>query len=80
MDKYGNEIDVESVGETGSEIELNKTNGGKKETGDWQGDGIQVKTDVDLKIEEVRRGIEAELRGQRGGLSTNVSYGGFRGA
>ena len=53
MDKYGNEIDIESVGETESETELNKTNGGKKEAGESQGDGIQVKTDVDLRIEEV---------------------------
>ncbi len=81
MDKYGNVVDVESVGKTGSEVELNQVKGGKKEerrdNGDWQGDGIQVKTDVDLRIEEVRMGIEAEIR--KGGLSTNVSHWGFRG-
>jgi hypothetical protein len=58
MDKSANDADVESLG---SEVELNK---GKAERGtaDWKGEGIQVKTDVDLRIEEIRQGIETEVR------------------
>ncbi|KAN0092112.1 hypothetical protein V8E51_017959 [Hyaloscypha variabilis] len=67
--KYGIEVDVESVGE-GSEVEFNTAakiamaragNGmahGPADT--WDGEGIQVKTDVDLKIERVRKEIEIE--------------------
>jgi hypothetical protein len=70
--KYGADVDVESLGE-GSDLELNRTaasvgmaHGGNgsshdKELGDtWNGEGIQVKTDVDLKIERVRKEIEIE--------------------
>ena len=62
MDKGANDADVESVGESGSEIELNLKNKVEKGTPDWKGDGIQVKTDVDLRIEEIRQGIESEVR------------------
>jgi hypothetical protein len=68
--KYGVEVDVESVGE-GSEVELNQRvaaigmahggNGAMHASSDtWNGEGIQVKTDVDLRIEMVRREIEIE--------------------
>jgi hypothetical protein len=66
--KYGVDVDVESVGE-GSEVELNQkgigmAHGGQSpgvgEGDGWNGEGIQVKTDVQLKIEEVRREIEKE--------------------
>jgi hypothetical protein len=56
------EVDVES----GSEIELNtKIRGGMNENAEkdsdaWEGQGIKVKTDVDLRIEEVRSEIEKE--------------------
>lgn len=67
--KYGIEVDVESVGE-GSEVEFNTAakiamaragNGMAHGSADtWDGEGIQVKTDVDLKIERVRKEIEIE--------------------
>lgn len=70
--KYGADVDIESLGEA-SDLELNRTapsvgmaHGGNgathdKEMGDtWNGEGIQVKTDVDLKIERVRKEIEIE--------------------
>lgn len=70
--KYGADVDIESLGEA-SDLELNRTaasvgmaHGGNgvpydKELGDtWNGEGIQVKTDVDLKIERVRKEIEIE--------------------
>jgi hypothetical protein len=60
MDKSGN--DVESLGESGSEVELNLKNKAERGTADWKGEGIQVKTDVDLKIEEIRLGIENEVK------------------
>lgn len=55
----------------GSEVELNHRPGvvGMAHSGDgtthaptetWNGEGIQVKTDVDLKIERVRKEIEIE--------------------
>jgi hypothetical protein len=56
------EVDVES----GSEIELNtKIRGGinenpERDSDAWEGQGIKVKTDVDLRIEEVRSEIEKE--------------------
>ena len=80
MDKSGNEVDVESVGETGSEVELNLKNKAERGTADWQGDGIQVKTDVDLRIEEIRQGIETESRRMQErtpGLSSNPSRSNF---
>ncbi len=65
--KYGIDVDVESLGE-GSEVELNQeahnantagqTNGVAQNG--WNGDGIQVKTDVEMRIEDVRREIEKE--------------------
>jgi hypothetical protein len=80
MDKTGNDVDVESVGESGSEVELNlKTKAGRG-TADWKGEGIQVKTDVDLKIEEIRQGIESEVRRTQErtpGLSSNPSRSNF---
>jgi hypothetical protein len=70
--KYGVEVDVESLGE-GSEVELNQraigmAHGGngviegnsKGQSDLWNGEGIQVKTDVELRIENVRREIEKE--------------------
>jgi len=68
--KYGAEVDIESVGE-GSEVELNQgvaaigiAHGGSgtmhASSDTWNGEGIQVKTDVDLRIERVRREIEIE--------------------
>jgi len=65
--KYGVEVDVESVGE-GSEVEFNTAaaigtaHGGATPmpAHTWDGEGIQVKTDVDLKIERVRKEIEIE--------------------
>lgn len=80
MDKSGNEVDVESVGETGSEVELNLKNKAERGTADWKGDGIQVKTDVDLKIEEIRQGIETESRRiqeRTPGLGSNPSRSNF---
>ena len=72
QDKNGLDVDVESMGESGSEIELNSKGSGKG--GEWMGEGIQVKTDVDLRIEEVRQGIEREVQRQNtgGGIKTNV--------
>ena len=58
MDKSANEVDVESLG---SEVELNKTTA-ERGTPDWKGEGIKVKTDVDLRIEEIRECIETEVR------------------
>jgi hypothetical protein len=66
--KYGVDVDIESVGE-GSEVELNQRaatigmahGGNGTMPGEaWNGEGIQVKTDVDLKIERVRKEIEIE--------------------
>jgi hypothetical protein len=66
--KYGVDVDIESVG-GGSEVELNQRAAiiGMAHGGDgtipgdtWNGEGIQVKTDVDLKIERVRKEIEIE--------------------
>ncbi len=70
--KYGLDVDVESLGE-GSEVELNQKGIGMAHDGNgagqtngvaqghaWDGEGIQVKTDVELRIEEVRREIEKE--------------------
>ena len=62
MDRSEVDVDVES----GSEIELNtKIRGGMNEKAirdndTWEGQGIKVKTDVDLRIEEVRTEIEKE--------------------
>lgn len=68
----GLEADIESVGESGSEIELNVkgkgTNNVQVGSGNKNGDfsshsgtsGITVRTDVDLRIEEVRAEIERE--------------------
>ena len=58
MDKSATDGDGESLG---SEVELNKAKA-QRGTPDWTGEGIQVKTDVDLRIEEIRQGIETEVR------------------
>jgi len=57
--KYGVEVDVESVGE-GSEVEFNQKGHTQDSRDPWNGEGIQVKTDVELRIQEVRRQIEKE--------------------
>ena len=49
----GRPVDIESMPDDGSEIELQK------------GRGITVKTEVDLEIEQVRGGIEQELQKQQ---------------
>jgi hypothetical protein len=71
--KYGVEVDVESVGE-GSEVELNQraigmANGGNGGEGHaqgsrdpWNGEGIQVKTDVELRIEEEKETVRIQSR------------------
>jgi hypothetical protein len=76
QDKNGIEVDGESVVESGSEIELNATRNKKDE---WKGEGIQVTTDVDLRIEEVRQGIEREVQRQNvgTGLKTNITHSNF---
>ena len=79
MDKSGNDVDIESVGD-GSEVELNLKNKAERGTPNWAGDGIQVKTDVDLKIEEIRQGIETEARRMQertSGLSSNPARSNF---
>lgn len=70
MDKSATDVDVESLG---SEAELNNKARAERGTTDWKGEGIQVKTDVDLKIEAVRQGIENEARRAQPGLSSNPS-------
>ncbi|KUJ18951.1 uncharacterized protein LY89DRAFT_667995 [Mollisia scopiformis] len=71
MDKGTLDVDVESVGESGSEIELNVKNKGSSNAevasgghsskdGGFLGGGINVRTDVDLRIEEVRAEIAKE--------------------
>lgn len=57
-----NDHDLDSIGESGSDVELNLRNKAERGTSDWNGEGIQVKTDVDLRIEEVRNGIEREVK------------------
>jgi hypothetical protein len=73
MNKSGHDGDLESIGESGSDVELNLKNKAERGTLDWNGDGIQVKTDVDLRIEEVRHGIEKEVRRtqERAGLASS---------
>lgn len=76
MDKSATDVDVESLG---SEVELNKAKA-ERGTADWKGDGIQVKTDVDLRIEEIRQGIETEVRRtqeRKPGLSSNPPRSNF---
>ena len=52
------DVDADSLG---SEAELHKVKA-ERGTPDWLGDGIRVKTDVDMRIEDIRKGIEAEVR------------------
>ncbi|CZR55842.1 uncharacterized protein PAC_05730 [Phialocephala subalpina] len=66
----GLDVDVESVGESGSEIELNVKGNGSSSAevasgehgseNSHAGNGINVRTEVDLRIEQVRAEIEKE--------------------
>jgi hypothetical protein len=76
MDKSATEIDFESLG---SEVELNKVLADRA-TPDYKGDGIRVKTDVDLRIEQIREGIDTEVKRtpeRIPGLSSNLSRSDF---
>ena len=85
QDKNGVDVDVESTGESECEMELNvkgrergEPRSGSLRGGDWMG-GIQVQTDVDLTIEQVRQEIAREVQRQSGGdrLRMNGSHSNF---
>jgi len=59
MNKNEIEVDIESLEDNGSEVQPNKVQRG---TLGWTGEGIRVKTDVDLRMGKVRQCIEREAR------------------